>query len=432
MQPRNSGGGNSEIPPPDYRQDRLGLCLSGGGFRACLFHLGAVEFLYRAGVLDKVKYLSTVSGGSVLGAWIALHWSELLTAGDRQQTFENVIAKPILKLASKDLRNRVLRRGWVRPASWFRSRGDNLAEALDDLLYKGRRLNSLPDSSELRIAINATSIRSGKRFRFSRDSLGDYHTGYVPVPVGLRVATAVGSSAAFPPVFSPVVVPFEGPIQRWTFDRPPQPLEPLEPLPEGCVALTDGGVYDNLGIQAATQRCGRIIAIDAGLPLNVALPFPERGLLQRWLAKTGSNLRAVDILMSRTTSLLSSQFVKHLLRGKKEGCLIRIDRTVDYVATVEAGSVPPLASHVGLSQEDANRLAVLRTDFDRFSPLESALLRFHGYSLTAASVARFQPSLLEGQPDGKEQPELTDWQRKALSNGSVRTVASLLRFWEGF
>src|SRR4029079_11662252 len=48
----------------------IALCLSGGGYRAAAFHLGVLDLLDRAGLLDRVRVLSTISGGTLLGtAW---------------------------------------------------------------------------------------------------------------------------------------------------------------------------------------------------------------------------------------------------------------------------------------------------------------------------------------------------------------------------
>jgi NTE family protein len=48
---------------------KIGLALSGGGARAIAFHLGCLRALKHLGLLDRVSVLSTVSGGSVIGAY---------------------------------------------------------------------------------------------------------------------------------------------------------------------------------------------------------------------------------------------------------------------------------------------------------------------------------------------------------------------------
>lgn len=49
----------------------FGLAFSGGGIRSATFNLGIVQALVRHGLLDKVDYLSTVSGGGYIGSWLS-------------------------------------------------------------------------------------------------------------------------------------------------------------------------------------------------------------------------------------------------------------------------------------------------------------------------------------------------------------------------
>ena len=57
---------------------RLGLALSGGGFRAAAFHLGTFLKLRELGLLDKVDVISCVSGGSIAGGFLAANWKSCL------------------------------------------------------------------------------------------------------------------------------------------------------------------------------------------------------------------------------------------------------------------------------------------------------------------------------------------------------------------
>jgi len=57
---------------------RIALALSGGGFRASVFHLGVLRRLSEAGWLGKVDAISTVSGGSIVGSFAALQWDAML------------------------------------------------------------------------------------------------------------------------------------------------------------------------------------------------------------------------------------------------------------------------------------------------------------------------------------------------------------------
>jgi predicted acylesterase/phospholipase RssA len=54
-----------------FAQENAALCLSGGGIRSTAFALGVVQALARMGLLTRFQYLSTVSGGGYLGAWLS-------------------------------------------------------------------------------------------------------------------------------------------------------------------------------------------------------------------------------------------------------------------------------------------------------------------------------------------------------------------------
>src|SRR5438270_1133524 len=86
--------------------NRIGLALSGGGFRASLYHLGLVRFLRDAGVLPQVTHITSVSGGSIIAAHLALNWGRY--NGDPEEF--DAAAAELLAFARLDVRNRILRR----------------------------------------------------------------------------------------------------------------------------------------------------------------------------------------------------------------------------------------------------------------------------------------------------------------------------------
>ena len=89
----------------------IGICLSGGGYRAMLFHLGAFLRLYELGLLQKASRISSVSGGSITSAKLALEWEKLHT---RDAFFEHVVA-PIRRVASKTIDIPAIAAGLVLP-----------------------------------------------------------------------------------------------------------------------------------------------------------------------------------------------------------------------------------------------------------------------------------------------------------------------------
>src|SRR4051795_6022547 len=84
----------------------IGLALSGGGFRATLYHLGLVRFLRDAGILSQVTHITSVSGGSIMAAHLALNWDRYTGSA---KEFEQAAAQ-LLEFTRLDIRNRIMRR----------------------------------------------------------------------------------------------------------------------------------------------------------------------------------------------------------------------------------------------------------------------------------------------------------------------------------
>jgi predicted acylesterase/phospholipase RssA len=228
---------------------RLGLSLSGGGFRATLFHLGVVRFLRDAGLLQKVSDIVSVSGGSILAAHLVLNWDRY-NATDKD--FADA-ASEILTFVSVDVRNRIVRRiPFQMPLRWLSGlvrrrieRGltaNGLMESeLNRYLYSGRCVHELPAHPQVHIL--ATSISEGGMCGFHREGLHLQRRSsgqpdrleFVPAQL-TPIALAVAASAAFPGFFSPVQVRAAD-IGAQEGQFPTQ-------------MLTDGGVYDNLGVRA--------------------------------------------------------------------------------------------------------------------------------------------------------------------------------------
>ena len=83
-------------------EDGVGLCLSGGGFRAMLFHLGSLIRLNEVGLLPTLDRVSSVSGGSLAAGILAAGWSELAFGNDGVTTrFHRAVSEPLLRLSRK-------------------------------------------------------------------------------------------------------------------------------------------------------------------------------------------------------------------------------------------------------------------------------------------------------------------------------------------
>src|SRR5712664_3497154 len=70
----------------------MALCLSGGGYRAMLYHLGSLWRLNEIGVLAQLSRVSSVSGGSIVAAVLGLKWNKLSFQGGVAQNFQEVVA----------------------------------------------------------------------------------------------------------------------------------------------------------------------------------------------------------------------------------------------------------------------------------------------------------------------------------------------------
>lgn len=195
----------SEGLPERRRRVRQGwsLCLSGGGFRAALYHLGALRRLDELGLLGRLDQISSVSGGSILAAFLARQLVPWPAAGTRTLAWEAQIAAPFRRFCATDLRTPALLHALRNPLRMVRDGFDSavLERAYRDGLHPGT-LAELPERP--RFVFCATEMSSGTAWRFERDRVGCWKTGMTkPLPSD-TVARAVAASSCFPPVFAPI------------------------------------------------------------------------------------------------------------------------------------------------------------------------------------------------------------------------------------
>jgi NTE family protein len=180
---------------PTEPQQSLALCLSGGGYRAMLFHLGVLWRLNEAGVLPKLDRVSSVSGGSITAGVLALHWEQLeVDDTGRANAFGSKIVDEIRRFASVTVDVGAVLTGVALPFVSVSER------AYRRELFGKSILQDLPDKPTF--VFNATNLESGVLFRFSKPYLADYRVGRVMDP-DLPMAVAVAASSAFPPILSP-------------------------------------------------------------------------------------------------------------------------------------------------------------------------------------------------------------------------------------
>jgi NTE family protein len=241
---------------PDRLEEGLALCLSGGGYRAMLFHTGVLWRLNEIGLLPKLNRVSSVSGGSITAGVLALNWKHLDFKNGKAENFDDTIVKPVQRLADRTIDFSSV----VIGSLWFGTVGDKIADSYRKHLFGSATLQDIVDEIpgvSPRFVFNATNVQSGVLWRFMKPYMRDYRVGEVVKPE-VPLAVVVAASSAFPPVLSPVEL-----------DLDPGDFTPNSGVLDGNdyrsqVVLTDGGVYDNLGLETAWKRYKTIFVSDAG------------------------------------------------------------------------------------------------------------------------------------------------------------------------
>jgi NTE family protein len=238
---------------PQHPSDGVALCLSGGGYRAMLFHLGTLWRLNELGYLPKLDRVSSVSGGSITNGVLALNWSRLGFDGNGVGlNFDQQVTQPIRRMASQSIDVSSVLTGLIGGVA------KHIADHYNQFLFNHAKLQDLPDAP--RFVFNATSLQDGVLWRFSKPFMGDYKVGLVMKP-DLELAIAVAASSAFPPVLSPVVLK----LDPNSFDNSTvPPPEITDPDFRKQIVLCDGGVYDNLGLETAWKQNKTVLVSDGG------------------------------------------------------------------------------------------------------------------------------------------------------------------------
>jgi len=246
----NTGSDHDGATPPE---PGMALCLSGGGYRAMLFHTGSIWRLYEAKLLQALKRVSSVSGGSITAAVLGLKWDKVVAPGAGIAEFRREVVQPIRQLADETIDADAIITGML----WFGTIGEKVAGAYRKHLFGHRTLQDFSDKGP-RFVLNATNVQSGTLWRFSKPYMADYRVGKVEQPT-VELADAVAASSAFPPVLSP----FSLKLDPATVIRMEGADLHRKPFTHRAV-LSDGGVYDNLGLETAWKRYDTILVSDGG------------------------------------------------------------------------------------------------------------------------------------------------------------------------
>lgn len=412
---------------------KIGLALSGGGFRASLFHIGVLAKLAEYDVLRHVEALSCVSGGSIIGAHYYLEVRRLLqTKSDEKITRQDYI--DLVKRIEKNFLSGVQRNLRIRMTTDWRSnlkmifqpgysRTERIGELFEAEIYRQvedgetegpRWLNRLfvqpaegpknfsPRNGNWRRAakvpilmLNATTLNTGHNWQFTASWMGEPPAGitseidgndrlrrlyYHQAPEqfqNIRLGHAVAASACVPAIFEPLV------------------LDGL--YPNRLVRLVDGGVHDNQGIAGLIEEGCNILLISDASGQMESQNYPKTGLLNVPL-RTNSILMARvreaeyrEVDARRRSSLLRGFMFVHLKKGLNVEPIdwIKCDDPFDQADKQFAAVTPGSTTSYGLLKEVQRKLASIRTDLDSFNDQEAYALMTSGYRITEQEFARY-------------------------------------------
>ncbi len=284
---------------PDQPTEGIALCMSGGGYRAMLFHLGSLWRLNELHYLPKLDMVSSVSGGSITNGALALNWSKLgFDANGFALNFDQQVTQPIRNLARQTVDVTSILEGIFGGVS------KHIADHYNKFLYNHATLQQIPDAP--RFVFNATSLQTGVLWRFEKPYMGDWKVGLIKKP-GVELATAVAASSAFPPVLSPCVLK----LDPNSFDPNIKPAPGITPDFRKEAVLADGGVYDNLGLETAWKRSKTVLVSNGGGALGL-----EADPKHDWLGQTN---RVLNIIYSQVVILRTRSIVELFQLGVRDG-----------------------------------------------------------------------------------------------------------------
>ncbi|MBN2837082.1 MAG: patatin-like phospholipase family protein [Candidatus Delongbacteria bacterium] len=310
---------------------KLGLALSGGGYRAATYHIGTFRALKKLELLEKIDVISTNSGGSITGACYALYgekFEEVILKGVKKGIIRRVIIAPRFLLGIFIILVPIVNAvfpffntpGWLNLAIvalmililayaqfYILPLSSIIERIYNRIFFKGKKLKDFTD--RWKTVLNSTNMETTRLFTFERTRMTDsfYNDHEKNNFVKLKndefpVAKAVMASTCVPFAFTPVRIPSK-------YFANPEDAQKINPR------LVDGGVYDNQGIHKLTQSnsscyCNNVIVSDAGQ----GFPFKRnyRNLISLLIHTS-------DVFMERIKKL---QMMNSLYRGRDNNSIV--------------------------------------------------------------------------------------------------------------
>lgn len=359
-----------DAPGGDAPALGIGLCLSGGGYRAMLFHLGVLWRLAELGYLGtgnrsgkhgpigSLQRVSSVSGGSIVAAALGLAWDDLrVDDDDLLERFRELVVRPVEGFASQTTVS-IWTAAWAAVVSTV---SKSVARVYRRRLYGDKTLQDLPDTP--RFVINATNLQSGALWRFSKPFTRDWRVGEIRNPTD-SIASVVGASSAFPPFLSPARFKYNE--SQYTPDsgnglqKPPYTTRP---------ALSDGGVYDNLGLETVFKNFQTLIVSNAGAKFK-----PQEKIVGDWALQSYRVMNTID---NQVRSLRKRVLISSLASLERYGVYFSIRSDIDGY---------PAADKLPCSRKRTLELADIPTDLAAKDQTTQRRLINWGYAICDAGI----------------------------------------------
>lgn len=353
------------------------LCLSGGGFRATLFHLGVVRRLIYLDIFEEIKRINSVSGGSILAGVIM---RELSLNGDFNsvEDFDERVTIPIIDF----IQNSPKKNFYI---IWPFERSPNrFIKVLDKGLFKGMSFNEIKHRIDW--CCYATSLNSTRAWKFSKKGIGDNYYGHTDATDEDKISMGVAASACFPPLFKAMVISTVGKKFESRYNKIPIPSK---------IFLTDGGVYDNLGVESLLNNDRRtdyqgIISDASSIIEHWESPNPNRFMKLK---------RTMDISMGQSNKLRRRLLFEKVL-NKDRGVLIEVVKPIETYVSKKKFS--ELSQNIGteipcypvIDSEIQRNIGELRTDLNAFHDIEIQLLIWNGMIKIDAALKRWETDLV--------------------------------------
>jgi predicted acylesterase/phospholipase RssA len=434
---------DAAIDPAQLATGKVGLALSGGGFRASLFHVGVLARLAELDLLRRVEVLSCVSGGSIAGAFYYLKLRERL-----QQTEDDEIgpgdyvalvaelAAELLDAVQGNLRVRLTSRfdaNWRMLRSDAYSRTDQIGELLEERIFSRvkkhrddgtpwlvRELGVRPAGAAggfspvwgnwqrrakvPMLVLNATALNTGHTWQFTATWMGEppttadeeidanyrlrrmYYGDARPPHGDVTLGRAVAASACVPVLFPPVA--FDGLYDDLT------------------VKLVDGGVHDNQGVASLLEQdCSTLIVSDASGQMGERDdPGISLGsVARRTNSMLSARVRAAQFgdLSSRVRSCaLRALVYVHMRKGLDAEPRNWVDCQDPYEPADDITRTSQEARRAGYGIDEAvqRALSELRTDLDAFADDEALALMAAGYTMARYELETVLPEVAMADP----------------------------------